>query len=130
MNNEKTVSKMTKAELIELVRENFSVEPDYPFENDSDTAVLRHNDCGKWFGIVMNIPKNRLGLNSTLPADILNVKCDPEVGASFVDNSVFFPAYHMNKRHWLSVLLEKAGREDIMFLLNISYDLTRPRRKK
>lgn len=121
---------MTKTELLELVRENFSVEPDYPFENDSDTAVLRHNSGGKWFGIVMNVPLNRLGLNSARPADILNVKCDPEVGASFVNNSVFFPAYHMNKRHWLSVFIERADREDIMFLLNISYDLTRHRVKK
>lgn len=121
---------MTRNELIEYIFENFSQEPDFPFENDCETAVFRHKDNGKWFGLLMKVPLNRLGIDSTRCADVLNVKCDPEVGASLIDNSVFFPAYHMNKRHWLSVLTEKATADDLHFVLGISYDLTASKRPK
>lgn len=34
---------------------------------------------------------------------ILNLKCDPNLAPILYDFRAIFPAYHMNKRHWISV---------------------------
>ncbi len=124
---------MTREEVLEYALRQFDVRPDSPFDEDFDTMVLRHPASGKWFGLIMNVAEDRLSLESGRRggfADVLNVKCDPEVGASLVNGRSIIPAYHMNKRHWLSVILDRAEREDVEFLLNISFDLTLARKDK
>jgi predicted DNA-binding protein (MmcQ/YjbR family) len=99
---------------------------DKPFEGDFDTTVLRHGDGGKWFGIVMNVEKHRVGLAGEGSVDVLNVKCDPE--EAFILRELYagiVPAYHMNKRHWVSVILNGSVPEDFTErLVGKSYDLT------
>ncbi len=100
---------------------------DCPFEDDLLTTVLRHGIDGKWFGILMNVQKKKLGIDDNGTIDILNVKIDPE--ESYTVREMFegiLPAYHMNKRHWISILLDGTVPMELCeILINKSYDLTR-----
>ena len=49
---------MTKTELFEFIKNEYNVEPDYPF--DDENAVFRHRSNRKWFVLVMNIRRDRL----------------------------------------------------------------------
>jgi len=104
---------------------------DKPFEDDFDTTVFRHGEGGKWFGLVMNVEKSRVGLTSEGKIDVLNLKCDPEEG--FIVREMYegiIPAYHMNKRHWISVILNGSVPVDFTErLIEKSYDLTYKKRK-
>ncbi len=105
---------------------------DQPFEEDFDTTVLRHTEDEKWFGLLMNVKKRRLGIDEEGSADILNLKIDPEDSYAVRElYSGIIPAYHMNKRHWISVILD--GRVPMDFcnmLIEKSYDLTKKRVRK
>jgi predicted DNA-binding protein (MmcQ/YjbR family) len=100
---------------------------DKPFEEDFDTTVLRHGAGGKWFGLIMNIPKKRVGIEEDGMVDVLNLKIDPE--ESYAVREMFegiIPAYHMNKRHWISVVLnDTVPMEFCEILIQKSYDLTK-----
>ena len=102
---------------------------DKPFDENFDTTVLRHGAGGKWFGLVMNIPKKRVGIEEDGMVDVLNLKIDPE--ESYVVREMFegiIPAYHMNKRHWISVILnDTVPMEFCEILIQKSYDLTKKR---
>ena len=104
---------------------------DMPFEDDFDTTVFRHGEGGKWFGLVMNVEKSRVSLPGEGKVDVLNLKCDPEEG--FIVREMYegiIPAYHMNKRHWISVLLIGSVPMDFTeHLIEKSYDLTDKKRK-
>jgi predicted DNA-binding protein (MmcQ/YjbR family) len=104
---------------------------DMPFEDDFDTTVFRHGDGGKWFGLLMSVEKSRVGLPGEGKVDVLNLKCDPEEG--FIVREMYegiIPAYHMNKRHWISVLLIGSVPMDFTeHLIEKSYDLTDKKRK-
>ncbi len=104
---------------------------DMPFEDDFDTTVFRHGEGGKWFGLVMNVEKSRVGMPGEGKVDVLNLKCDPE--ESFIVREMYegiIPAYHMNKRHWISVLLIGSVPMDFtQRLIEKSYDLTDKKRK-
>lgn len=117
---------MTRTGLEAYIESTFGITADYPFTGDFITAVFRHTGNRKWFAIAMRIPQSKLGMNGAAPIDVVNVKCDPEILHSFHDQPGIFPAYHMNRNHWLTLTLDGCISDDTMaFLLGISYDLTK-----
>lgn len=122
---------MTREELEKRILEKYGVRADYPFEEDLETGVFRHGDTGKWFGIAMRISKEKLALRQEGKIDVLNLKCAPEIIESLIGReSGIYPAYHMNKLHWLTVTLDGACDDaTIDWLLDISFDLTQRKKK-
>jgi len=121
---------MTKYELENLILENYGVTAEHPFEDDLDTAVFRHASNRKWFAIIMSVPRSKLGINDPSVINIVNFKCDEEVAYSMVQESGIYPAYHMNKRHWISVALDGSVDDStIEWLLGISFELTFHKKK-
>lgn len=107
-------------------------EPDYPFDEDFKTAVLRHKGSRKWFAVVMKVSRRKFGIDSDEAVDIVNLKIPLEMFGFFGKEQGVYPAYHMNKLHWVSVLLSDTADSTVEFLANVSYEETKtiPRRRK
>lgn len=105
---------------------------DKPFTDDFDTTVLRHADTGKWFGLIMNVSGNKVGLSPDIKVDVMNVKCKPEDTFTARElSSSIIPAYHMNKKHWISIILNGTVELELSeALLENSYELTKRRVKE
>ena len=121
---------MTKEEFLEYCNSTYGTPHDYPFEDDFETAVVRHADTRKWYALVMKIPRRKLGLPSDEVIDVVNLKLPCEMQDSFGAGDGVFPAYHMNKLHWISVSLPDVSVELLRFLVNASYEATKQRKKK
>ena len=121
---------MTREEFETLVLDTYGIRADYPFEEDFETGVFRHEN-GKWFAIAMKISTRKLGKSVDMTTNVVNFKCAPEVIESIagVEQGVY-RAYHMNKTHWLTVSLEECDDDTISWLMGISYDLTRSKTKR
>ncbi len=120
-----------REDLNNYISEKYNTPPDYPWIKYPGYTVYRHNSNKKWFAVMMNIPKSKLGLEGNDEIDVINLKCDPlMVGSLSLDEGIF-PAYHMNKAYWISVLLDGSVDNDkLKWLLDLSFDLTRkPKRK-
>lgn len=116
---------MTREEFEAVVLDAYNVRADYPFEDDFETGVFRH-DSGKWFAIAMNISERKIGRHGDVQIDIVNLKCAPEIIESIVGvEPGIYRAYHMNKIHWLTVALDECDADMLRWILDISYDLTR-----
>lgn len=120
---------MTRQQLLEYVKEEFGVEPDKPFNNDFDSMVLRHKDNKKWFALVMQVAKNKLTGSDGRIVDVLNLKCEPMLRQPLMQNKGIYECYHMNKIHWISVILEEVSLEDVKPLLDMSFELTKGHKK-
>lgn len=121
---------MTKTEFETYIESTFGVLSDHPFARYPDISVFRHIGNKKWFAAQMTVAKTTLGMKEEGTIDIVNVKCDPEVLQSFLGKPGIYPAYHMNRNHWLTVALDGRVDDDTMaFLLGISYDLTKNKKK-
>ena len=120
---------MRRQDIFVWCKQQYDVEPDYPW-NDWN-AVLRHKDNRKWFGLVLEVKGNKLGMDTEKMVDLLNIKCDPMLIGSLLLRRGFFPAYHMNKDNWVSILLDAPENDEkIKSLLDMSYEMTRSRKKK
>jgi len=115
---------MTKREFLEYCLDTYGTSADYPFEDDFETAVLRHNHNRKWYAIVMKVSRRKFSFDSDEVVDVVNLKMPSEMFGSFDRADGVHPAYHMNKQHWVSVLLADAEDDVVSFLLNASYVCT------
>ena len=116
---------MTREELIEYVENVYSSFSEYPWKTAPSFAVFRHSNNKKWFAVIMNIQKSKLGIHSQEFFDIVNLKIDPNLLGSLLIDDGIYPAYHMNKNHWISVALDELPREKLEFLLDMSWELTK-----
>lgn len=72
----------------------------------------------------MSVEKSKLGLDGDDIVDILDVKCDPEMTGMIIQTYGFLPGYHMNKNHWITILLDGSVSEaKTLDFLDMSYDL-------
>lgn len=78
----------------------------------------------------MRVPRRKLGLHSDEVVDVVNLKLPTEMFGSFGSCDGVYPAYHMNKLHWISVLLPDADTDVISFLINASFEATKIKQKK
>ena len=118
---------MTKQQFLSHCLDAYGTGADHPFSGDFETAVLRHGGSGKWYALVMHIPRRKRGIESDGGVDVVNLKLPPELFGSFDAKDGVYPAYHMNKRHWISVVLADAREETVRFLTRVSFVSTKGR---
>ena len=120
---------MTKEAIYQYVKEQYGTTPEHLWKKDPKSAVLRHKN-GKWYAVFMNVDKNKLGIPEEGSVDIMNVKCNPELTGFIARTYGIRPGYHMNKEHWISVVLDgSVGDGKTLDFLDMSYDLIDTGRK-
>ncbi len=116
---------MTRREINEYISCRFGTEPEYMWQKYPSFAVYRHSNNKKWFAVVMDIPAAKLGLDGDKNVCVMNLKIDPILIMSLLRDEGIFPAYHMNKQYWISVLIDENSDESkIKWLIDMSYDNT------
>ena len=121
---------MTKQTFFTHCLTTYNTTADYPFDEDFETAVLRHSGNRKWYAIVMCVSRRKFGFDSDEVIDVVNLKLPLDMFGSFGAADGVYPAYHMNKLHWISVLLPDASDDLIEFLVNASYEATKDKKKR
>ena len=123
--------KSYRNDVLQFAKKQYGTEPEYLWMSAPNYAVLRHEDNRKWYALIMNVPKNRLGLDGEEEVDILDIKVDPVIGGSLLAREGIMSGYHMNKGHWITVLLDgTVDKETIFFLLEMSFDITAKKKTK
>ena len=84
-----------------------------PFEK-TEAMGFMVEDKGKWYGLMMEVPLQKLGVASKANALVLNVKIHPEDKERLVATDGIFEAYHMNKKHWISIALNVCTDEALI----------------
>ena len=121
---------ITREEIFKYAKEKFGTIPEYLWAKFPNYAVLRNSENSKWYAIIMSIPQKRLGLKSEEHIDILDVKCDPILIGSLLNNNGYLPGYHMNKSNWITLLLDgSVPKDDVFNLIDLSYELTANKKK-
>ena len=86
--------------------EKYGDEPEFLWDNSPRTAVFRRKDSGKWYGVLMTVPRRKLGILSDEVAEVLNLHGRPEIISELIDGKRVYPGWHMNKKHWYTVILD------------------------
>lgn len=101
--------------VISYCREKYGSEPEFLWADTPDICVFRRQNTAKWFAALLIIPKSRLGLEGDEQVNIIDLRMDPEELTSAVNGKNYFLGYHMNKKHWVTILLDGSVAEDELF---------------
>ena len=100
-------SKDQSNRIAQLIKEQWGDLPDYPFDKLPTYGAFRHPSNNKWYALVSQIPRDKLdGNGSQEEVEIVNLKVDVREIAELLSQSGIYPAYHMSKKTWVSVLLD------------------------
>lgn len=121
---------MNRKEVAAYIKKKYKANPEALWARYPKHHVFRHKDNNKWFAVVMDIEKSKIGLEGSEHIDVLDVKCEKEMVASLVETEGYYPAYHMNKVNWITVALDaKLSDDTIKSLIDLSYGMTESKRR-
>ena len=125
------MAKSIRQKVIDYAAEEYGTDIEYLWRSTPDAGVFRHGDNRKWYGIIMDVRWSVFGIHKEGFVDVLNVKLDDSmIFDLLLEGSGFFPAYHMNKKHWISILLDgSVSMKEIKKYLDLSYEITLPIKK-
>ena len=112
--------------LLMRAREKYGDEPEFLWNKLPDAAVLRRKDSSKWYAVLMVVPRNKLLKGEEGMAEVLDLRIEPAELDLLADDRRYFRGWHMNKKHWLSVILDGSlSTEEIFELLEESWLLAK-----
>ena len=109
--------------IMAVVQEKYENQLEYLWEKSPDTAVLRHEGNQKWYAVLMKISWDKLEKGREGLVEAVNLKHD-QVSDLLVKKGIY-PAFHMNKRYWISLPLnDTLSDEQVLELFERSWFLT------
>jgi len=113
-----------------LIIAKYGNKPDFMWENYTD-GVFKNPDSNKWYGIIMIIDYSKLDKSNKGPVEVINLKLDTEEIQTLLKQEGFYPAWHMNKKYWITITLDETLPDDkIMDLIEESHSYTAKSKKK
>ena len=100
--------------IIQSIEQNYGVRPEYLWESSPTSAALRHQDTLKWFGVLMRLDYRKLDPQKKGQVEILVLKALPEQIAEQIEHPGFYMAFHMNKKHWITVVLDGTLADEVI----------------
>ena len=113
-------------EIVAYVKNKYGDELEFLWEKSPKNAVVRRKSSNKWYAVILTIPKRKIGLESDEVIEVINLHNIPKEIEKLIDYKRYFPAYHMNKKHWCTICLDGTIElKEIYKLIDISYELAK-----
>lgn len=109
-------------EISNYIKRKYKINPEFLW-NDNN-GVFRNKINKKWFAIIQNISKNKLDSNyPDEDIEIINLKLDEQMINNLLNEKGFYKAYHMNKKYWITIILDNSIDKEIIYsLIDLSFN--------
>lgn len=108
--------------IIDYVRKTYGDELEFLWKTSPGNAIWRRQDTKKWYAVILTLEKSKLGIPSKEITEIIDLRMNPELLKNTVDNKKYFPGWHMNKKHWFTIILDgSVPYEEICRRIDDSY---------
>lgn len=112
-------------DVLRYVKERYNSTTVKPFKTNPDIKALV-TAKNKWYALFLDVEYNKLQKDSLVDSKvkIVNLKHLSSEISTVIDNRNIFPSYHMNKNHWISIVLDNnIDIEYVKELIELSYNL-------
>lgn len=103
--------------IFSFIKLKYDIEGEYLFKTSPNVAVFRRKDNKKWFAVLMKLEGKKLGSIDRESIEVINIKSSHEKVKKLLEIKGVYPAYHMNKKHWITILLDRSILDDKIFKL-------------
>lgn len=111
--------------IAEWIIKKYNTEPEFLWESSPGASIFRNTKTEKWFAVILNLDKSKIIKKTSGNVEIINLKLSPEKIKNYITISNFYPAYHMNKKHWITIILNDSIADDVITdLIMKSYEFS------
>ena len=108
-----------------MITEKYGDYPEFLWEKFSGSGIFRNPETNKWYCAILDVDRGKIQKGKSGIVEVINLKLEPKDVLNIVNEPNFYPAYHMNKKHWISVILDDSVEDKrIMKLVEISHNFT------
>ena len=111
-------------EITNYIKRKYKVNPEFLWDKSSGNGVFRNKNNKKWFGIILSVSKDKLDSKYKQEIiEVINLKLDETMIKELIKMDGFYRAYHMNKKSWISIILDNTLDNEIIYsLIDQSYN--------
>ena len=111
-------------EITNYIKRKYKVNPEFLWKKNPNNGVFRNKNNNKWFGIIISVSKDKLDLKyKQEEIEVINLKLDETMIKELIKMDGFYRAYHMNKKSWISIILDNTLDNEIIYsLIDQSYN--------
>lgn len=122
---ESSVFRTQQAQMaIEYVRKKYGDELEFLWTKFPDNAVWRRKDNQKWYGAILTVKGNKLGLDTDKRVEIIDLRMDAANREHVLSREGYYPGWHMNKKSWYTLVLDDCiADEELQLRITESYEL-------
>ncbi|MEX2784579.1 MmcQ/YjbR family DNA-binding protein [Streptococcus sp. H49] len=111
--------------LLHYIEKTYGDQYDHPFAKYPDFAAYRNPINRKWYGLIMTVSRSKLDSGEEKrkheetedEVEIINLKVKNDDLAHLLTCPGIYPSYHMNKKSWVSVILDEDVSDELLFSL-------------
>jgi len=108
--------------IAKLIQEKYKDDPIFKWEKFPGYGVFENKITKKWYAMILNIDHKKIDSKKTGEVEILNIKQNPDKIKELQKQDGFYPAYHMNKTNWITILLNDTIQDqELMDFISESY---------
>ena len=111
--------------VIDYIREKYDDEIEYLWEKTPDNGIARRKDNKKWYLAILTVKKEKLGFtNCQELVEVIDLRANKDKLQNLIKKENIYPGYHMNKKHWISIILDNSIETNEIFkMIDNSYNL-------
>lgn len=116
--------------LADLIKSKYHDTPEFLWDKFPGFGVFRNPQSEKWYALISRIDKSKIDEKNSGEIEIVNIKLDKDEIEHLLKLEGFYPAYHMNKKSWITIILDGSIPDDkIMELIEKSHGFSEARKK-
>ncbi len=112
--------------ILKEIKEKYDSDAEYLWPKFPRNAVCRRNDNEKWYFAILSVQGSKIGLKTDNIVELIDLRATVDDVPKLISQPNFYPAYHMNKKHWFTIVLDgSVSIEEIYKYIDISYTLAK-----
>ncbi len=110
--------------ILEYAKSKYDTPAEYLWEKFPRNAICRRKDNKKWYFAILSVKASRLGFDTDEIIEVLDIRAKKDIIPELLNKENYYPAYHMNKKSWITVVLDGSlNIKEIYRLIDDSYKL-------
>ena len=112
-------------DVIKYIKEKYNDDLEFLWVKYDNNAIWRNKINNKWYALLLTVTEDKLKIDSNKEIEIIDLMYQKDKIKEIVDNKRIYPGYHMNKKSWITIILDGTLDSDEIFqLIDNSYNIS------
>ena len=116
--------------ITQAIIKQYGTEPEFLWEKFDGSGIFRNKESQKWFAAILDVEGSKVKKGKKGLIEVLDIKLEPNEIQELLLQPDFYPAYHMNKKSWITIILDESlSDKRVMELVGKSFGLSSKTKK-